>query len=155
MEKKMLSFLLVLVMVVFALPFGGLSQTAEAATSGKVGSSTYCTVRINQSLIQKRGKQYAKVKVLTHEDRRTRNSKGLILITLRDERNRYITSFQAKGGDTIKLGDDHAVYRIYVSVYKKPSKGFWSRIIAGGDNWLNSAKCDSWEVTKPQKCRII
>lgn len=56
MKKRILSVVLILLMVFSMIP--AVSLTAYAATSAK-----NCTVRISRSLINKRCKQYATVKI--------------------------------------------------------------------------------------------
>ena len=57
--KKLLSLILALVLTISAIP--ALSTPVSAATSGERDSSTYCYVRISDSLINKSGRQYATV----------------------------------------------------------------------------------------------
>ena len=58
-----------------------------------------------------------------------------------------------RGGDTLKLGDDHKVYRIYVSPYNEPAKNnIWSKTITGGSNFENLGKCYKWVVTDAKIC---
>lgn len=61
MKKRILSVVLTLLMVFSMIPSASL--TAHAATSAKTESSAYCAVEISQSLLNKKGKQYAKVKI--------------------------------------------------------------------------------------------
>jgi len=151
--KKSVSIIMLIVtlmttmVTLFAVP-------ASAATSGEVNSSSYCTVQISNKLLSKRGKQYAKVKINTSDLAGWKNS-AKIRVTLRDQYGNYITSFVTKGGTTIKLGDDHSVYRIYVEKYNEPVKNsFWSRVFTGGSNWLNSGAAVNWKVTNPKDCTI-
>ena len=65
MKRKILTIVLTLVMVFSLVPAA--SVTAHAATSAKTESSAYCTVKISQSLLNKKGKQYAKVKIKTYD----------------------------------------------------------------------------------------
>lgn len=149
MKKKLFSLMLALVMVLSAIPMA--SVKASAATSGKIGSSTYCTVKINDSLINKRGRQYATVKLSTYDRLGWFNNRATVNVTLRDGRTgRYICSFTAKGGDTIRLGDDHSSYRIYVKVYDNPGNNF----ISAGNNFNNLGKQVSWKISGAKNCRI-
>lgn len=118
--------------MVFSLVLAA-SITAHAATSAKTQSSAYCTVKISQSLLNKKGKQYAKVKIKTYDMTGWYNTGAKVRITLRDGNGRYICSWIGKGGDTLKLGDDHSIYRIYVSYYDNPGNNF----ISQGNNFTN------------------
>lgn len=92
------------------LSFGILATTpmaASAATSGRTGTSSYCTVKISQSLINKRGRQYATVKIKTYDMSGWYNTGARVRITLTDGSGRYITSWIGRGGDVLKLCDDH------------------------------------------------
>ncbi len=148
--KKSLSIVMMLIMLMSAFTF--FSVPSSAQTSGSVNSSAYCTVRISSKLLNKRGKQYAKVKVNT-SSLFGRKTSAKIRITLRDNRGRYITSWVTQSGTTIKLGDDHPVYRIYVESYDAPAKGFWG-FITSADNFLNAGAAANWSVTSPKDCTI-
>lgn len=150
MVKRITIFALTLVMALscFVLP-------ANAATSAKFGTNSYCTVRISQSLLNKKGKQNATVKLYTYSMGGSVNSGGKVIVTLRDENGKLIWSGQKKGGDTLYLGDDHQVYRIYVSVYNEPVKNnILSKTITGGNNFTNSGKCYKWQICKANNCSI-
>lgn len=153
MKKKIITIMLTFVMA-FSMLFAT-SITASAATTGKTGSSTYCTVRINQSLINKRGKQYAKVTLKTYSMGGWFNTGAKVRFTLKDVNGRYITSWIGKGGDTLKLGDDHRIYRIYVSYYNEPAKGgIFSRSITSGNNFINTGKACTWKASNAKDCKI-
>ena len=148
MKKKILAVVLTLVMVFSMIPAASLS--ASAATNAKTGSSAYCTVKISQSLINKRGRQYATVKLKTYDALGWWNTGAKVRITLRDGNGRYITSWIAKGGDTFKLGDDHHTYRIYVSYYDNPGHG----VISQGNNFTNVGKSYKWTISNAKNCTI-
>lgn len=151
--KKSVSIIMLVValmttmITLFAVP-------ASAATSGKVDGSSYCTVEISDKLINKRGKQYAKVKINITDMMEWKNN-GKVRVTLCDQYGNYITSFTTKGGSTIKLGDDHRVYRIYVETYNEPLSNNWFwRIINMGNNFENSGKTVNWKITNAKNCTI-
>lgn len=149
MKKRILTIVLSLVMVFSMVPAA--SMTASAATSAKTSSSSsYCTVNISQSLINRKGKQYATVKFKTYDMTGWWNTGAKVRITLRDGNGRYITSWIAKGGDTFKLGDDHRTYRIYVSYYDNPENNF----ISQGNNFTNMGSAYKWTITNPKNCTI-
>ena len=148
MKKQILSVVLTLLMVFSMIPAASL--TAHAATSAKTDSSAYCTVRISQSLINKRGKQYATVKIKTYDMTGWYNTGAKVRITLRDGNGKYICSWIGKGGDTLKLGDDHSVYRIYVSYYDNPGNNF----ISQGNNFTNLGASYKWKISNAKNCSI-
>lgn len=149
MKKRILTIVLTLVMVFSTIPAA--TMTAFAATSAKTSSSSsYCTVNISRSLINKKGKQYATVKFKTYDMTGWWNTGAKVRITLRDGNGRYITSWIAKGGDTFKLGDDHRTYRIYVSYYDNPGKNF----ISQGNNFTNLGSAYKWKISNAKKCTI-
>lgn len=126
-----------------------------AATKAEFGSNKCCVVNINESLINKKGKQYATVKLNTHSLHSSKNSKGTVIVRMYDQYGNHIWSGQKKGGDTLKLGDDHSVYKIYVSAYNKPvEQSIWSQTFAGGDNFVNQGKCVTWSITQNKNCSI-
>lgn len=103
-----------------------------------------------QSLINKKGKQYATVKFKTYDMTGWWNTGAKVRITLRDGNGRYITSWIAKGGDTFKLGDDHRTYRIYVSYYDNPGNNF----ISQGNNFTNLGSAYKWTISNAKNCTI-
>ncbi len=148
--KKLFALLMAVMLFssVFALP-------AMAVTQSQFNNGDYCEVRIDQKLLNKRGKQYAKVKLQTYNSSNATGWKtsGKVVVTMRDENGNYIWSGTKKGGDTLKLGDDHSVYRIYVSVYEEPVKGIFG-FIAQGNNFKNRGKCVSWKFLNEKNCSI-
>ncbi len=148
MKKRILSVMLTLLMVFSMIPAASL--TAHAATSAKTDSSAYCTVKISQSLINKRGRQYATVKIKTYDMTGWYNTRAKVRITLKDGNGNYICSWIGRGGDTLKLGDDHSVYRIYVSYYDNPGNNF----ISQGNNFTNLGASYKWKISNARKCSI-
>lgn len=148
MRSRFFAFVLSLIMMFSVIPATSLS--VSAATSGRTEHSTYCTVRISQKLINKRGTQYAKVKIKTYDMTGWWNTGAKVRITLRDGNGRYICSWIGKGGDTLKLGDDHSTYRIYVDYYESDKKG----VIASGNNFINIGSAYKWKFSNPQNCTI-
>lgn len=126
------------------------SLTTYAATSARTSSSSYCTVKISQSLINKRGRQYANVKIKTYDMSGWYNTGAKVRITLRDGNGNYICSWVGKGGDTLKLGDAHHVYRIYVSYYDNPGNNF----ISQGNSFTNTGASYQWKISNAKNCSI-
>ena len=153
MKKRIFTTVLIFMMIFSVIPAASLN--VSAATSAKTNSHSYCTVKINQSLINKKGRQYAKVKIKTYDMLGWYNTGSKVRITLRDGNDRYITSWVGKGGDTLKLGDDHSTYRIYVSYYDKPVKGgFFSKVFTSGNNFTNTGGAYKWSFSGAENCRI-
>ena len=148
MKRSLLTIVLTLVVLFSFVP--AVSITAHAATSAKTESSAYCTVKISQSLLSKKGKQYATVKIKTYDMTGWCNTGAKVKITLRDGNGKYICSWIGKGGDTLKLGDDHSAYRIYVSYYDNPGNNF----ISQGSNFTNMGASYKWTVSDAQNCSI-
>lgn len=125
---------------------------AEAATKASFDNgNAFCTVRINQNLLDKKGKQYATVTLRTY-DVLGHGSKGQMEIIMRDENGNHIWSGIRNSGVKLKLGDDHHIYRIYV---RKHSAGGnnpnWKQ---QGDNFINNGALQSWEFTNANNCSI-
>lgn len=138
MKKRIISILLTLAMVFSVV--STVSITASAATKGKPDSNTYCTVKISQKLLDKKCKQYATVKIKTYDASGWWNTGKKVRITLRDENGRYICSWIGKGGNTLKLGDDHKTYRIYVS-----------RI---SNEFMYTGATNQWKISDAKNCSI-
>ncbi|MBO5306287.1 MAG: hypothetical protein J6B12_05935 [Clostridia bacterium] len=148
MKKKLITIVLTLIMAFSVIPATTLQTSA--VTSAKINSSSYCTVKINQSLINKKGKQYAKVKLKTYDMLGWFNSGAKVKITLKDGNGKFICSWVGKGGDTLKLGDDHSVYRIYVDYYNNPGNNF----ISQANNFSNLGSSYKWQISNAKDCKI-
>ena len=104
--------------------------TAVTFLSGKVeaknfGESEYQEVVISQNLMNQRRYVQAKVKLNIYKaDGRLNNGRSVRVI-MKDQNNNVIWQGNHNGG-TLNLGNDHAVYRIYVVDPKKPSGFVWS-----------------------------
>ncbi|MBR0281386.1 MAG: hypothetical protein IJQ81_07310 [Oscillibacter sp.] len=146
MKKRLLALLLTVMVFasVFALP-------AMAVTKSEFNDGDYCTVRIDQKLLDKRGKQYAKVTLRTYDVLSWKTS-GKVVVTMTDEDGNYIWSGVKTCGVTLKLGDDHPVYRIYVDVYYEDCAD-WD-VITQGNNFTNAGKCASWKFLNEKDCSI-
>ncbi len=79
------------------------------------------------------------------------NTGAKVRITLRRDGNgNYICSWVGKGGDTLKLGDAHHVYRIYVSYYDNPGNNF----ISQGNSFTNTGASYQWKISNAKNCSI-
>lgn len=61
-------------------------------------------------------------------------------MTLRDEKGKYICTWNATGGDTLKLGDDHSEYRLYFDY--------------ASSNFDNIGYTYQWKITNPKECVV-
>lgn len=108
--------------------------TSEAATSGSVGKGE-CTARISQNLLNQRSYKTATIRLnLTAFGRNASNA--VVHIVMRDEYGNVIWQGDHSGG-TLKLGNDHAVYRI--SIYDPESVG---------------ALAQEWSISEERGCTI-
>lgn len=110
MEKFLKICFYAFVMMIFAM---SLSKNVEARVNFPSGK--YYEVRINSDLLSQRGRRYiqAKVKLNIYTiDNKINNLRG-VYITMRDQYNNVIWEGKHLGG-TLRLGNDHDVYRIYV-----------------------------------------
>ena len=111
-------------------------------------------MEVNQSLINKRGRQYATVKLSTY-DLLGWSSGAKVVVTLTDYSGNVIWSGVKKATCTLKLGDDHTIYRIYVQPYQEVSSGnIFKRTIIDGNNFENQGKCVTWKVSNNKNCTI-
>ena len=148
--KKFLSLILTVVLLLSLF----LSQNVFAATSARFGGNDYCSVTISKSLMQSKKYKTATVKITSH-DLTGKKSSGKLSITLTDEKGNYIGTYTKKSGDTIKLGNDHSGYRIYISAYMEPENGgFVSTVLNRSANFKNSGKCQTWKVSNNKNCSI-
>ena len=145
--KKTIKIILSLSLAITLLVCSGVS--AFAATNGKVSDGKYCTVKINQSLINKAGKQYATAKLEIRDQLGLSNS-GKVHIVLRDGNGKWLCEWDAKGGDTFKLGDDHSTYRIYVNYYSSGK----SDAVSKANDFTNMGKTVNWKIVNPKDCTI-
>ena len=131
---------------IFTLIFAVNSNYAEATTKANFSNTNaFCTVRISDALMNKRGYHCATVKLVTRSFPGVPTN-GKVEIIMRDENGNHIWSGTKNGGVTLKLGNDHRVYRIYVRAYDY------------GNDTVNSlgsgSKCHTWEFTNAKNCSI-
>lgn len=130
------------------------STNVFAVTSASFDNNSYCTATISQNLMKNKKYKTATVKITTY-DLSGRKSSGKINVKLTDGKGNYIGTYKKKSGDTIKLGNDHSSYRIYISVYNEPvTGGIISSAIKSGNNFTNLGKCVTWKVTNNKNCSI-
>lgn len=131
---------------VFALIFAATSNYVEATTKANFNNTNaFCTVRISDALMNKRGYHYATVKLVTRSFPGVPTN-GKVQITMTDENGNHIWSGIKTGGVTLRLGNDHSVYRIYVREYdygKETAKSLG-----------NGSKCYTWEFTNAKNCSV-
>jgi len=99
-----------------------LSEKVEAKNFGE---SEYQEVVINQNLMNQRRYVQAKVKLNIYKADGRLNNWRSVRVVMKDQNNNIIWQGNHKGG-ILKLGNDHAIYRIYVVDPKKPSGFVWS-----------------------------
>ena len=157
MLKKFSSILFVVTFIINFFFNSLIENFAEAATRASFSdTNAYCNVKINDSLISKKGRQYATVKLKVFS---ILNGGGIglsnhakVQIRMTDEYGNHIWSGIKSGGTTLKLGDDHRVYRIYVKPYYEGGNN--PDIIQQGINFNNAGKCVTWEFTNAKGCSI-
>lgn len=123
------------------------SLNSISTFKAETGSKNSCVVRIDDSLINKKGKQNAKVKLQTYCGNKSTN--GKVVVTLKDMSGKIIWQGVKKGGDTLKLGDDHAAYQISVQSYDSGSG-----VIADGNDFINLGKTGNWGLTNCKNCSL-
>ena len=95
----------------------------------------YTTVRLSKN---KKGKlQSGKIKIYTYNSLTGWKTSGKIHVTLRDTNGRWICEFDTTSGATLKLGNDHAAYRVYIA--KKKMKN-------SADDFINVGNCGYWAI---------
>ena len=125
------------------------STSENSSFTARTGSSNSCIVKIDTSLINKKGYQKASVKLKTFNEIDQRGTDGKVLVTLRDMSNRIIWSGVKSGGDTLKLGDDYPAYRITVETYDSGDGP-----IANGNDFINLGKTGMWGLTNQKNCQL-
>lgn len=148
----------ILFTLTLVLVFSMLIVPAHAATSARFSAGSTCQVTISRQLIQKKGYQYATVKLKTHSMGlfSSWNSGGKVTVSLYDGiTGRHIWTGQKCSGDTLRLGDDHAIYIIKITPYsEKVTNSIWSKTVTGGNNFTNQGKCYRWSISNPKNCTI-
>lgn len=145
--KNIILSILTLTLLVSSL----LSMPVYATTSASFGTNNYCTVSLSGELTNSKKYKTATVKITTY-DLFNKKTSGVINVKLTDGNGRYIGTYKKKSGDTIKLGNDHSSYRIYVSEYN--AKKTFLGIFSSSRNFINSGKCATWKVSNNKKCII-
>ncbi|MGN0244232.1 MAG: RICIN domain-containing protein [Lachnospiraceae bacterium] len=116
--------------------------------SAYVNSGEKCIVKINNSLINKKGYQKASIKIKTYTDN-NKSTNGKVVVTLRDMSNRLVWKGVKSGGDTLKLGDDYAAYIITIERYDSGNGP-----IKNGNDFLNVAKTIKFDISNQKDCQL-
>lgn len=149
--QKKLIYLLLVICLMLSIGFTATKNVYASTRSDIEDENNYCTVRIDPYLIKKRGKQYAKVKLkvyYTNPWGKSKSKRWKVTITLTDENGKFLKKWTGRGDDTLKLGDDHISYRIYVRELEQNS--FWRRVEA----YSFDHPIDYWEFTNSKNCTI-
>ena len=148
--RKLIAFAVIIISCL------SINFTVYAETSGKVGQvdgNHYCTAKLSQSLLNQKGYKTATVKLKVTDAMGWGG--GKVKMALRDGNGNWIGEWIMKNGDTIKLGNDHAVYRIYINKYFMPRTGnFLKDVKIDGDNFTNDGSTVNWQITNASNCSI-
>jgi hypothetical protein len=155
MKKRFVRVFAVLFVVVTVMTSFGITASAASTSSVKNVGSGYVTVKISQSLLNKKGLQYAKVQLQALKSNGKADYDSWVHVTLRDNKGKWICEFnQHTGANSVvdlKLGDDHSVYRIYVTKYEYRS-GNWK---TAADDFIRLGKTPArWKINNPRDCSI-
>ncbi|MBR3835638.1 MAG: RICIN domain-containing protein [Clostridia bacterium] len=115
----------------------------------ETGMGDYCIVRIDDSLMNKKGKQTAKIKLSTYKENGKKSTKGEVFVVLRNMHGDFIWSGVKKGGDTIKLDDGNYMYQVYVTKYDKGDGWF-----ANAQDWDNIPITAEFGITTKSGCSL-
>lgn len=102
----------------------------------------YTTVTLNKN------RSSARVRIYTY-DMLGLKSSGKMHVTLRSNTGAWIWEGDITSGDTLKLGNDHSQYRIYIAKKQYPNT-----IIGNADNFDNTGKCNTWAIECTSYCYI-
>ena len=130
---------LLLCVMVFSFCMVPASAVTTSSFNANGSSNGYCEVRISDKLLNKKGKQYAKVTLKTCGLFGWSTS-GKFIVTMKDEYGNVIWSGQKTCSTTLSLGDDHRVYRIYVT--------------CANNEFINVGKCVTWKIENAKDCSI-
>ncbi len=109
-------------------------KTTESKSVYFSNSNHYITVKLNA------GRTTGKIKIYTFDVTGWKTS-AKIHVTLRDGNGNWIWEGDTTSGSTLKLGNDHSIYRIYVRPASYPNT-----VIGNGDSFINEGKCHTWKV---------
>lgn len=102
----------------------------------------YTTVTLNKNAGN------ASVKIYSY-DMTGHKTNGKMHVTLRSNTGSWIWEGDITSGDTLKLGNDHSQYRIYIAKKQYPNT-----VIGNGDDFINVGKCQSWAINCTSNCYI-
>ena len=135
--KKVLAMIIALISIFAMLSSTGMDAQAATWRTGNFDSGYtakgYTTVYLNT----KKGKlQNGKIKVYAYDLLGCKTNAKLHIV-LRTTSGKWICEFNTTSGSTLKLGNDHYAYRVYISPQK---------IKNSADDFLNCGKCVYWAI---------
>ncbi len=135
--KKLLALLLAFISLFATLSASQIDAQAAEWRTGRFDSGYTAKGYTTVYLTKKNGKlQNGKIKVFTY-DMMGWKSKAKLHIVLRTTGGRWICEFDTTSGSTLKLGNDHAAYRVYIAPKKLKNSG---------DDFVNLGKCCYWAI---------
>ena len=143
--KKIISSLLIAAMLLTVMCF----DVVAASDWLETGSDSYYNVTLNSSIANSIWKRYAKVRLKTRNSVDKRESNARVHVKITDQYNNWLSEFDSKGGETLKLGNDHSGYRIYVSYYK--SNGSWWD---AADAFVDQGGSGEWRAVASSNCTV-
>ena len=139
LRQKLLALLLTIISVLTVFTATGISADAASWRTGRFDlgytAKGYTTVYLSKN---NKGKlQNGKIKVYSYNSVTGRKTNGKIHILLRTTGGRWICEFNTTSGSTLKLGNDHAAYRVYISAQD---------LHCQAKNFLNDGACGFWAI---------
>ena len=102
----------------------------------------YTTVTLNKNAGN------ASVKIYSY-DMSGHKTSGKMHVTLRSNTGSWIWEGDISSGDSLKLGNDHSQYRVYIAKKQYPNT-----VIGNGDDFINVGKCYSFAIECKTNCYI-
>ncbi len=135
--KKILSILLALISVVTMFTATHIDAQAATWRTGNFDTGYTAKGYTTIYLTSKKGKlQNGKIKVYAY-DKLGYKTNAKLHIVLRTTSGKWICEFNTTSGSTLKLGNDHYAYRVYISPQKLSNSA---------NDFLNMGKCVYWGI---------
>lgn len=155
--KKSISIVLTIVsMIVIVLSVGCISaQAATEVKTGCFGSGNNYVGTVYLEKDKKGNLLDGKIKICSFAKKAFSNTKGTLNkaklhVTLRDTNGKWICEFDTTSTSTLKLGNDHKAYKVYV----RPVQTNGSGIVSTAKDWNNSGACYYWSVDAVKNCHF-
>ncbi len=114
-----------------------------------VDSNEYYQIVLDANLMSQSTMKYATAKLCVYNQLGIKNS-GKVHVLITDDNGKWLSEFDTTGNSTLKFGNDHRIYNMYVRYYRYSG----NNLIEQANAWSNMGSTVTWNLTNNNSCFI-